>query len=193
MNIILLLLSCSKTNLLKEQQLSAQTPQHKTSCRGVSLESYETPEALIGFKDTANQKTLIEPKYTVGYTHTSSNNHVFVYAASGTGWEFLDCHGTKLLAPFLYDNGPDPFVEGAARFTKDGKIGLYSETGNILIEAIYDFVSPLKEGKVYACIKCSPSPISPSSEYTKFSGGQWGIVSKTGEVLSPFVEEQSEK
>src|SRR5690606_28396378 len=62
------------------------------------------------------------------------------------GWVYVDRDQRPLLRPFIYDNGPDYYEEGLARFVDGGKMGFHNEALHIVVPAIYDFAFPFING-----------------------------------------------
>src|SRR5690606_38550055 len=58
------------------------------------------------------------------------------------GWVYVDKSGRSILRPYFFDNGPDYFEEGLARFVENGKVGFHDKALNIVIPAQYDFAYP---------------------------------------------------
>ncbi|MGN5537861.1 MULTISPECIES: WG repeat-containing protein [unclassified Alcaligenes] len=70
------------------------------------------------------------------------------------GWVYVNHRGEALLRPFIYDNGPDYFEEGLARFVHDGKMGFHDEALRIWVPARYDFAFPFVNGKAQVGMDC---------------------------------------
>src|SRR5690606_27073629 len=60
------------------------------------------------------------------------------------GWLYVDRDRQPVLRPYIFDNGPDYYEEGLARFVDHGKMGFHSEALHIVVPAIYDFVFPFE-------------------------------------------------
>jgi len=71
------------------------------------------------------------------------------------GWVYVDRENRPILRPYIFDNGPDYFEEGLARFVDHGKIGFHDEALNIVIPADYDFAFPFRNGVAKAGMNCS--------------------------------------
>jgi len=70
------------------------------------------------------------------------------------GWVYVDRENRPILRPYIFDNGPDYFEEGLARFVEHGKIGFHDEALNIVIPAQYDFAFPFRNGTARAGMNC---------------------------------------
>ena len=72
----------------------------------------------------------------------------------GKGWRYIDRRGQTLVRPMIFDNGPDYFSEGLARYVEAGKYGYFDECGKAVIPAQYDFALPFEGGKARAGFDC---------------------------------------
>ncbi len=101
-------------------------------------------------------------------------------AANRESWWIIDRQGRKLLKPFLFDNGPDPFHEGLARFVQDGLIGYYNPQGEAVIAARYDGAEPFHDGRARVCLGCRTEK---DGDYKRWVGGEWFPIDRTGNRL----------
>ena len=90
------------------------------------------------------------------------------------GWVYVDDHGKPIVRPFTYDNGPDYFEEGLARFVSEGKMGFFDQALTIQIPARYDFAFPFVEGKAKVGMDCQ---LRPQGEHHLVSCQQWEMIS----------------
>jgi hypothetical protein len=82
----------------------------------------------------------------------------------------------------FFDNGPDYFNAGVARFIgANGKTGYINEALQVVIQPVHDFASPFDEGFAYFCDGCKSE--SDGSEHQKIVGGMWGKMAKNGKTL----------
>lgn len=95
----------------------------------------------------------------------------------GQGWVYVDRNQRPVIRPYIFDNGPDYFEEGLARFVKDGKMGFHDEALNIIIPAQYDFVFPFKNGAAKAGTNCKRER---SGEHTSVYCEKWESLGKPG-------------
>ena len=94
---------------------------------------------------------------------------------------------TTVIIPFLYDNGPDAFADGLARFGANDKIGFFNESGGLIIPARFDFALPFSEGLAAFCSGCRKVQ---DGEHSRHEGGQWGYIDLTGNaVIAPQYSE----
>lgn len=81
----------------------------------------------------------------------------------------------------FFDNGPDYFRSGVARFVAaNGKTGYINEQLQTVIPAVHDFASPFDEGFAYFCDGCKSES---DGEMQKIVGGRWGTMAKNGKTL----------
>ena len=82
------------------------------------------------------------------------NEYGIAAVAGASGWAYVDTLGQVVVVPFVFDNGPDPFVEGLARYVESGKMGFFDERGQRLIIAQYDFAQSFSRGLAAVCVGC---------------------------------------
>ncbi len=106
---------------------------------------------------------------------------VFVPVAQGQsliqdeqGWVYMNERGEAVLRPFIYDNGPDYFEEGLARFVAKGKMGFHDQSLKIWIPARYDFAFPFVDGKAKVGMDCK---LIPHGEYRSVHCQHWENIS----------------
>lgn len=133
---------------------------------------------LCGYKDSLGN-VVIDAQFIAAQEFTDNG---IAAVADSSGWIYIDKHGNYLIKPYNYDNGPDYFSEGLARFVNKGKIGFFDKTGNIVIEAQWDFAYPFKNGKAEVCNGCS---LQSLGEHMQVTGGLWGLIDKTGQIVIP--------
>ncbi len=96
------------------------------------------------------------------------------------GWGYLDVGGN--IAPVLtFDNGPDPFVEGFARFREDGKTGFIDADLKVRIAATYQFASAFEGGTVRIGTQCREQRMGA---HTTTPCSRWARLDHSGAVLS---------
>lgn len=147
-------------------------------CKKQSLSSFEENDNF-GFKNQDGE-VIIAPQYSFTYDFNEKEvAHVF----GKEGWSCIDTKNRILLIPFQYDNGPDPFVEGLARFTEDKKIGFYDAGCRKIIEAKYDFAFPFEENFAVVCLGCKSIKMD---EHSTIEGGKYGLIDKKGKMIIPI-------
>ena len=90
------------------------------------------------------------------------------------GWVYVNERGEAVLRPFIYDNGPDYFEEGLARFVASGKMGFHDKSLKIWIPARYDFAFPFVDGKAKVGMDCK---LIPHGEHRSVQCQHWENIS----------------
>lgn len=90
------------------------------------------------------------------------------------GWVYVDEKGKAVLRPFIYDNGPDYFEEGLARFIAKGKMGFHDPSLKIWVPARYDFAFPFVDGKAKVGMGCK---FIPHGEHRSVHCQHWENIS----------------
>lgn len=105
----------------------------------------------------------------------------------GAGWAYVDAHGRAVLAPFYFDNGPDPLAEGRARVVAGGKIGFVDEEWRLVIPPQYDAAFGFAGGSARVCVGCDPRIWSEEAppEAAKQPGREFWIDHAGTEVPRP--------
>lgn len=106
-----------------------------------------------------------------------------------SGWVYIDTSGTRVIRPHVVDNGPDPFVEGLARFIRHGKMGFFDTSVDVVIEAEFDYAEPFSEGLAAVCQGCIRVF---EGEHAAVEGGRWGYIDRSGCVVVPLRYEAAE-
>ncbi|MEJ2543276.1 MAG: WG repeat-containing protein [Calditrichaceae bacterium] len=127
-----------------------------------------------------NNHIIIDAQYPAAMDFTE---HGIAAVADSSGWAYIDKQGNIIIRPYVYDNGPDYFSEGLARFVKNGKFGFFNEFGRIVIEAQWDFAYPFQDGKAAVCKGCK---ITTDNEHSSVTGGEWGYIDKKGNIVVPI-------
>lgn len=160
---------------------------------------------LYGFKD-AKGKVVVKPLFDgvyglEGEKLFSADNpklqHI-VPVFKNDRIIYVKKDGSLAFEGFYFDNGPDYYQEGLARFVKDGKMGFHNEKGEIIIPAKFDFASPFKEnGSALVCQGCWGEYSSPPKlklahsqvfirvydNPVEVKGGKWGAIGKDGHEI----------
>jgi len=108
------------------------------------------------------------------------NHHGLAAVLDDQGWVLIDVKGREVIRPYTFDNGPDYFEEGLARFVQDRKFGFFDESGKVVIQPQFDFAYPFKDGKAKVGWGCT---FTPDGEHQQVSGGEWKQIDKTGKFL----------
>jgi len=133
---------------------------------------------LWGYQ-TPTGAPIIEPQFVLANPFNEEGGATVV---DGNGWAYINMKGEVLLRPFIYDNGPDDFKEGLARFVQDGKMGFYAPSGVIVIPATYDFILPFENGVAKVCNGCEQVR---NGEHFTVEGGTWRTIDKAGKIIEP--------
>lgn len=147
---------------------------------GPAFEAFEDEAAgLWGYRD-ADGNVAIEPRYKIAGDFSGPIAGV----VDGQGWAIINAQGTVLLRPFVFDNGPDEFAGGLARFVDaKGRMGYYNPRGEIVIPAEFDFAEPFANGSAIVCMGCKLQ--SDRDEHHKVVvGGEWGRIDPSGEFTA---------
>lgn len=89
------------------------------------------------------------------------------------GWVYVNEKGAAVLRPFIYDNGPDYFEEGLARFVAKGKMGFHDQSLKVWIPARYDFAFPFVHGKAKVGMNCK---LIPEGEHRSVRCQHWETI-----------------
>jgi hypothetical protein len=89
----------------------------------------------------------------------------------------------------VFENGADYFSKGLARTISKGKFGYIDRRLAVVIRPEYDFAFPFKKGKAIVCVGCAPVALG---EHSTVSGGQWGVIDKTGAAVIPVRHSREE-
>ena len=162
------------------------------------LYSCGTDETVISTDPSAIQLVGFEANGKFGYKDTAGNiiipaHYEFIYefdtclvtgVLDSNGWSIINKKDEIVFTPMLFDNGPDYFEEGLARFVENGKVGFFSSRGAKAVPAKYDFATPFKDGLASVCIGCAQVPLD--EERMKIDGGKWGMIDKSGKEVLAF-------
>lgn len=147
------------------------------AAKGPALELFEGEGGLSGYR-TATGEVVIPATYSM------ANPFVDAVAAvlSDKGWVLIDRTGKVLATPFLFDNGPDEFVDGRARVVEGEKYGFLASTGELVVPPTWSFVQAFSGGYAAVCEGCKRED---SGEHYFMTGGKWGYVDVAGTLVIP--------
>lgn len=137
-------------------------------------------DGLWGYVDEGG-RFVIEPTYLMAIDFTEGDIAAVV---DSEGWVYINQHGDHLIRPFIFDNGPDYFHEGLARFIRNNKAGFFDIHGQVVIEPEYDFASPFSEGFAVVCMGCR---LRQLDEHFTVEGGRYGFIDRKGSLVIPIV------
>lgn len=147
-------------------------------------------DSLLGVKNQ-NGKIIISPhlsEYASYCNGKEIKNMVFMVEFM----KYYDRNGNFLFKPFPTGEGPDDFQEGFIRFYENEKVGLYSDRGEKIIPAKYDWLSPINFGFAKFCNGCY-FDYSKDPEHAPLVGGIWGYVGKNGIEIQPTAKRNHPK
>lgn len=142
--------------------------------RAEKLQRFEQ-DGMYGYKTPSGQVRL-PARYIMA---EEFNAHGFAVVVENTGPFLIDQKGAHRFQIFLFDNGPDPFSGGLARFVEKGRIGFFNEKGEIVIPASFDFARPFESAYTAACMGCK-SVREERGEHSMIKGGKWIVIDKKG-------------
>ena len=167
--VVLCCLSCEKQEPAQEKDVI------ESANEGLVVFSKED---FWGYK-TKSGAVVIEPRFVVANAFNPEGGATVV---DEEGWAFINKKGKVLVRPFVFDNGPDDFKEGLARFVQDGKMGFFEPSGAIAIPATYDFILPFENGVAKVCMECEKVM---SGEHFTVEGGVWTTIDRGGKTIEP--------
>ena len=150
----------------------------------IQLKLFEN-DGLYGYMDQQNH-IVIDARYPAAMEFSE---YGIAAVADSSGWAYINELGNILIRPYIYDNGPDYFNEGLARYVEDGKIGFFDEYGKVVIKAQWDFAYPFEDGKAAICNGCK---ITADNEHSSVTGGEWGYIDKAGKIIVPLGSVKSD-
>ncbi|MET7038028.1 WG repeat-containing protein [Elizabethkingia miricola] len=118
------------------------TAQNRNECYRIFSDS-ASGTALYGYK-THNNVIKIPAKFISAYSDELCK--MAIVLDSKEGWIGISKNKGIILRPYIYDNGPDYVEEGLFRYTEGKKIGFANLSGEKIISAQFDFVTPFKDG-----------------------------------------------
>lgn len=139
----------------------------------------------FGFKD-AKGAVVLPARYEVVQEFTPGG---LACVVDGGAWVCIDGRGAEVVRPFIFDNGPDGFAEGLARFVEGDKVGFFDESGARVIPARLDFARGFAGGRAAFCAGCTRK-CEADGEHCGMVGGKWGLIDRTGkEVVAPRFDQ----
>lgn len=98
------------------------------------------------------------------------------------GWLFVKRDGSTV-PTVTFDNGPDVFSEGLARYLDRGKMGFIDRSGKVMIKAQYGFASPFQSGHSAVC---NDPVVRMTGEHQLIRSGHWGCIDRSGRLVLPM-------
>jgi len=131
-----------------------------------------------------------------GFRAQMRNGKVFVNRTTLSELEFtkegLSSISVKSLGPFFvkrdgatlrtvrFDNGPDLFSEGLARYVENKKIGFIDPSGQVVIPAQFGFAFPFANGHSRVC---NDFETVTRGEYDLIRSNRWGFIDRKGKAI----------
>lgn len=159
-------------------RLPAQNPDSWTAF-------YNKDSSRIGFKNAAG-KVMIPPGFS-GFIRAQKLDHIMA-ADSGdyTRTYYLTRSGRTVArdSVYFFDNTPDCEREGFIRFTdyKTDKRGLLNRNGDVVIPAIYNELTQVRNGMVIA-LKDAEKIMDEGGEHYRYKGGRELLIDTLNQVL----------
>lgn len=141
----------------------------------------------VGFKDK-NGVVKIAPKFTEFVTARKFENIIGVSENRNGKWDgyYLTKQGRIVGSDSLYifDNSPDCENEGFIRFRdrKTDKAGIFNKKGDIVIPAIYNDLTKVRNGMIIA-LKGAEKKYLEGDEYYSWVGGQEVLIDTKNTIL----------
>lgn len=139
---------------------------------------------LYGYRDRRG-KIVIKPRFSyAGYFYPEGTAPVIDKNGSG----YIDLKGKLRFRAYLFDNGPDPFFEGFARYIYKGKLGFIDKRLNPRIPAQFGNAFPFRNGWTSYCVGCERAMQMEKRLYPKSGqilSGKWGLIDTTGVRITP--------
>jgi hypothetical protein len=132
--------------------------------------------SLWGYRDKAG-KIVIPPRFIFARAFSSEGIAAVV---DDQGWAYINEKGWVVVRPLVFDNGPDYFSDGLARYVFKGRFGFFDKWGRIVIPARFDFAQPFSDGRAPVCFGCREVR---EGEHRMMMGGKWGFVDLRGDLV----------
>ena len=132
---------------------------------------FEEETQLYGFLD-CDGKIAIPAKYLIAYDFTDGG---IAAVLDDSGWYYICREGDFVIRPKVHDNGPDYFSDGLARYVEDGKYGFFDTSGEIVIEAQFEFALPFEDGQARVGEDCR---FVNDGEHTAVECATWSYVAR---------------
>jgi hypothetical protein len=135
-------------------------------------------DGVYGYKD-AMGKVVVPPRFKMAVDADGA----LACAVGEQGWICVDGRGEEVLRPHVVDNGPEPFVDGRARFVDVTGYGFYDRRGVKVIPAQFDYVTEFAEQRAAYCVGCKKR-CAPEGSPCSMEGGKWGVIDPQGRALT---------
>lgn len=132
---------------------------------------YDDKLALYGWR-SCDGRVAIAPRYLIAEPFGKGGMAAVV---DKSGWHYINRQGQLVIRPVIFDNGPDPFSDGLARYQKDGKYGFFNASGAVVIPAQFEFAYPFVHGKAKVGEGCR---LMSDGEHTQVECRTWRHIKK---------------
>ncbi len=142
---------------------------------------------LKGFKDS-NGVVKIEPKYSDIIANYFEDIMAVTENRNGKYQSYYLTKTGKIVGRdslHYYDNGTDCESEGFIRFRdkKTGLVGMFDKHGHIVIPAVYNSLSKVQNGLVWALKGASKKYLDEHKEHYSYEGGEKMLINTKNEVI----------
>jgi hypothetical protein len=144
------------------------------------LEVEEACASVAGETPLLAPRILAKLSYTKGLAYVTVRGMAYHRRRDGT---------TRRM--YIFDNGPDDFVEGLARAIVGGKIAYVDRRLRIRIATRYDWGDRFDHGRADVCIGCRSVPVG-DVEHSVMEGGRWGVIDTSGREVVPVTFTQAD-
>ncbi|MDO5986141.1 WG repeat-containing protein [Flavivirga amylovorans] len=93
----------------------------------------------------------------------------------------IDRNQNVLFDAVVFNNGPEPFVEGLTRVIRNGKMGFANKFGQVVIPCVYDFAKSFKNGK--AEVTYNATEYLNMDKHKKVESDEWFMIDEKGNRL----------
>lgn len=139
---------------------------------------YDSKLALHGYR-SCDGRVAAAPQYTVAEPFGKGGIAAVVDAK---GWAYINRRGEVVIRPFIFDNGPDGFSDGLARYTEGGKFGFFNPSGAVVIPAQFEFAYPFVKGQAKVGEGCTSVS---DGEHTQINCRAWRFIQKPPQRALP--------
>ena len=163
-----LMVACADKNVKINTLSETGTP------GAISISPFEQA-GLWGYRN-ARGKVIIPARYIMANAFSRCGLAAVV---DQKGWLYINTEGNEVIRPFVFDNGPDYFQDGLARFVQGNKFGFFDESGKIIIAPQFDFAYPFENGTAKVGYGCK---FVQEGEHQAVAGGVWKYIDKQGNI-----------
>ena len=141
---------------------------------------------LYGYKNPRG-KIVIKPRFIYAdFFYPEGSAPVIDKKGSG----YIDMKGKLRYRAYLFDNGPDPFFDGFARYIEKGKLGFIDRRLKPRIPAQFGDAFPFRNGWTSYCIGCERAMQLEKRKFAKageVQKGKWGLLDTNGIRITPPI------